>query len=183
MRKKIVTIFLAIVLLVVPTYVYAYGTNISLPGKLELGVKRVGYWISPGCEYTVSIPKAAENWEKPGWWNPINLFHVAESRYSNIDFNQSNSASNANATTMVYLKGGAPGSWNKPWRYAVITLMESNMGKRERYKNIGTIIHEMGHAFGLDDINNRHSIMHYTSDKINYKVTKDANDAVARKYP
>lgn len=182
MKKKIVTLIIAITLLILPSFSYAYGTNISLPGKLELGVSRVGYWISPGCEYTVSIPLAAQNWENPGWTNPINLLSVSESSYSNIDFYQSNTASKANASTRVFLKGGAVASWNYPWRYAEIMLYESNMGSRPQYKNVGTIIHEMGHAFGLDDINNRYSIMHYSSDKVYFKVTKDANDAIVRKY-
>ena len=42
--------------------------------------------------------------------------------------------------------------------------------------------HGKAHVFGLRDINNRNSIMHYSGDKLVRRVTKDANDAIVRKY-
>lgn len=162
------------------------NTNIDLGGKLELGVKDMGYYIDENCEYTVSIPKAVQNWMYPGWSNPINLALV-EKNNSSIDFYQVYEPnSGANAYAKFKKKGGVPIYIHElkytNWRYGEVFFNESYMGNRNSTDNIATIIHEIGHILGLDDINNINSIMHYSAGRIQKKVTKDANDAIVRKY-
>lgn len=168
-------------------YTNAFAEGISKGGKMELGVKNVGVWISPDCEYTVSIPRAIENWEYPGWWNPVNMSIVESKKWSTIDFYQEYTPySNVNAYTAYYYSDGSAllvgESETNNWRYTKIHLNESNMGNRPSYKNVATIIHEIGHAFGLNHVSSKYSIMYAGDDRYVYKVTKDANDAIVNKY-
>lgn len=184
-RKIICMIFL---FLIISSKSYATtNTDIDFNGSLEDGVGSLGVWISPSCEYTYSIPQAIDNWNYPGWSNPVNMVSVEESQYSYIDFYQVyRPGANYTAYTICYSAQNEGLTYYQKeymdWRYAEITLNEAVMGSRPTYKNIGTIIHEMGHAMGLKDINRRSSIMHFNSDKIYYRVTRDANDAIVRKY-
>lgn len=186
-RLKRELLFLLMVVTLIGGSALAYYNTISWNGKLENGVKSMGYYINSNCEYTVSIPKAIENWTYPGWSNPINMYSVTKAN-SNMDFIQVyEPTSNSNAYTMLFKKGGVLVKINDlmngfSWRYGEIRLNEAKMGTRSSEDNVATIIHEMGHVFGLRDIKNEYSIMHFNDQKKVKKVTKDANDAVVSKY-
>lgn len=190
MKKRnsllIVLVMLFIMAFTIKNSFATSNTNIDLGGKLDRGVRSLGYYISPECEYTVSIPKAIKNWEYPGWNNPINIYSV-EKANSNIDFFQIyKKGANYNAYAEFFLEGGRQLRISQlrttDWRYGEIRLNEANMGRRNSVDNVATIIHEIGHILGLDDINNVNSIMHFSADRKPKTVTKDANDAIVRKY-
>ena len=77
-------------------------TDISFYGKLE-NARNVNYWIDANCEYTVSIPNAAQLLTYPdGMSNRLNLYLSTDKSSSCIEFYQYSLNDNINAFTSVF---------------------------------------------------------------------------------
>ena len=119
--------------------------------KFSRGVANTCYYInSSASSYTSKINKAANLWEYNGWDNPIYMTAVSSNYATHMDFygktpsNDQNLDSNTNGYTTVYNSSGKQmtfGSSN--WFYAKIVINKSSSA------NQATVVHEMGHAFGL----------------------------------
>ncbi|MGL4741323.1 MAG: hypothetical protein ACRC41_11050 [Sarcina sp.] len=56
------------------------------------------------------------------------------------------------------------------------------MKKYESDQKASILLHEMLHIYGCKDINNKSSIMHYTTSTSVKKLTSDANNVLNNKY-
>lgn len=163
------------------------NTVISNRYRLSGGVSNLKYYIGSNCDYTVSIPRAVRKWMYPGWYNPISMEKTDYIGLSRIDFFEDNdSTANYYAYTRCFEFGGiqvTPSQKDeKNWDYGEIYLNDPKLTSLNNNSKVLSVIeHEMGHVFGLRDINRPSSLMHFNGATFN-EVTKDANDAINSKY-
>lgn len=168
---------------------FAANYDITWNGVLDDGVDDMYYWIDSGCTYTDSIPASVQMWAYPGWWNPINLYQTSNYSSSTMDFYEYyDSNSNVYAYAESY-KYGASSPMpiylkdSEDWRYGRIYINEAKMLPQTPSRRKAIICHEMGHVFGLKDIDTSSSIMYRYGNLIPLQVTLDANNAIVTKYP
>lgn len=164
------------------TPIYGYQ-NINGVGNVTVWLdysSGVGYWQS-------YITNAANNWMYPGWSNPIYMNFVSNNYGSNMDFYLRNDAfwggsMNVLAETRFFVNGGAQVyPWSSNWNYSEIYINHDvySLPNVTNDMALGTTIHEMGHAFGLNHTTNVNSIMCQTgSGRVVQRVQQTDNDAI-----
>lgn len=146
------------------------STNVDayvlLGGKFTRGVSNTCYYVnSTASAYTNQINAAARNWEVTGYGkNPIYMTAVSSTKGSHMDiYGKNNSFWNrpgiAGETNFFTSSGSKITSFKNNWFYVEIYLNRDSFSELTTNQRQGTIAHEMGHGFGLDDNNNMASIM------------------------
>lgn len=195
--KKVTIIALVLLFnsLALPTQVDAAAISPRLGGKYAQGVSNITVWLnySSGIGFWEDfIVVGVNNWRNPGWSNKIKMTVVSSNAGSNIDFHRQNNSfwplSGILAETRHFQWGSLqvnPRISN--WNFTEIhinhdTFRNSNFSNEAAR---GTIIHELGHAFGLDENNgNINSVMcQYGAGRNVQRVQKVDNDAVNLIYP
>ncbi|MEG0314040.1 MAG: hypothetical protein RR646_02125 [Erysipelotrichaceae bacterium] len=177
MKKRVVKIFALVVFLALTTEsVLAY--NPLLGGKLINGVGNVCYTVNGGAaDYSWYINDAAYNWEHTGWDNPIYMTAVSSSYGSTIDFySRADGNNDVLAYTIFFNASGNQQSYTSNYLYSQIWINSSIIGN---YNIGGTMRHEIGHAFGMNENNgNAYSIMSQTWKRQVQTVQKVDNDTI-----
>lgn len=167
--------------------------------KYTRGISRVSIYIDsssyPRASYwEPRIVEAINNWLNTGYGSTqFGRVFVSSSVASQMDWHAAYSSqwgdygSLVRASTTLYNSEGVNiSAYYYDWYYAKITLNDDVL-REDRISNteaVATMIHEMGHAFGLDDNNsnsnsNRYSIMCQTgSGRAVYTVQKPDHDAL-----
>lgn len=163
------------------------NTQIKWGAKLIGGVGNIYYYMDSSVisSYKTATRNAANNWMYTGFGaNPIYMYEYGNTTGTKMDLYGKYSGNNGIlATTVTYssMDDSAPVPLNKKdtvnWAWGKITFNNS-LTKSSRQ---GVTAHEMGHVFGLRDINKTSSIMNYYDTGL-VKVTKDAHDAINQKY-
>lgn len=167
------------------------NTDIDYNNRLTQGTD-IYYWISPTCEYTNSIPNAAQKLMYPPssvGTNPLILNRTYTNSASKMDFYQYSKTDYINAYTMTYRKNTSGNYYAMPvsekekydWVYGEIYINDNYMNNYSTSTREAVILHEMLHVYGLKDISNANSIMYYATPNAK-TMTKDANDAINKKY-
>ena len=153
-----------------------------LGGKYINGIGRLVYWLHPSSyNRTWMINTAVNAWvNMPSW---MYLIPVSSNYGSNMDFYSNIPLPmGVLAQTTFFDIGGNQLQYTQNWYFTEISL---NSGLLSQYNNehqIGTIAHEMGHAFGLDNaILNPYSIMCKTVSGRDVQRPQERDDAVGRK--
>lgn len=163
-------------------------------GKYTRGIKRISWYMSyanNGGWYEYQIINAVNNWQSPGWYNPI-VFVAASSNagtmmdiYSKSDtFWPTNVRSGILAETRFYDGSGTRLYPTVDYVYTEIFINDTTMHNLNVDNMRGTITHEIGHALGLDHNNNNpNSIMCQTSShRVAQTVQEIDNTAVVNLY-
>ncbi|WP_302950351.1 matrixin family metalloprotease [Holdemania filiformis] len=200
--KKLLTCAITFIgIFVVAQTVYAATATPTFGGKFEKGVGNVTIYIdgNSGAGYWETYMKGgANNWMYPGsgMSNPIYIQFVSSNYGSSIDFYAKKDSYWTNqesygvlAETLFYRYGERikpnPNNYTN-WTFTEIYINDDNF-RSPSFTNDqaqGTVIHEMGHAFGLAHNNsNVNSIMCQTShSRAVQRVQQVDNDAVKSKY-
>ncbi len=162
-------------------------------GKYSRGVSRVSAYIhtdSKSQYWTSFITTASNNWMYTGWDNPIYVVYASSNVGTMMDIYAKNDSfwpiSGVLGETRHYTSTGVRMSpVNGNWYYADIFINDYEFRKTSftNENAIGTIIHEMGHAFGLAHNNsNSRSIMAQSWARVVQRVQKTDNDAINHLY-
>ena len=194
--KKGLKFLFAILAMLMVTISPIYSATPTFEGKYVNGVSNCTIYIdySSGAGYWESYyVNAANNWESPGWSNPINLTFVSSNYGSKIDFilDEGSLWSDVGyvvfAETIFYYNGMEfnPNYSSSNWSFVEIYINDYEF-RQTSFSNedaLSTVIHEMGHAFGLAHSSNNYSIMYddHSARRV-YRVQKEDNDAVVAKY-
>ncbi len=168
------------------------NTDISYNNKMTVGTS-INYWISTGNEYTNSIPSAVNKLMYPPssvGTNDLVLKQTTNNQSSKLDFYETYQANTVNAYTKSYRKNSSGNYYNMAtsekdkydWVYSEIYINDYNMSKYSSDQRSGIILHEMLHAYGLKDVNNKNSIMYCYSPGNPTTMTKDAKNVINQKY-
>lgn len=178
-----------------PTSVFAAAYVPALGGKLTRGISRVSYYIdynSGTGYYEYLIINAEHNWENPEWSSPVNMIASSSKDETMLDiYTEHNSFfrgdPNIAAVTMYYNSKGVSITYNNDYVFTRIYINDDANHYRNATEVQGTIIHEMGHAFGLDhpdreNPDNKKSIMSQSSFRTVQTVQRVDTDALNRIY-
>lgn len=193
--KKIIMIGLIMATISLPVSVFAAAYVPALGGKLTRGISRVSYYIDYNSGtgfYEYLIINAERNWEKSGWYSPVNMVAASSKAGTMLDIYTEHSSffggdSNVLASTMHYNSNGVAIPLNQDYIFARIYINDDSNHNRNATEVQGTIIHEMGHAFGLDhpdtsNSDNKKSIMGQTWFRTVQSVQRVDTDALNRIY-
>lgn len=185
-----------VILLLLLTITTVFAATPVFGGKFVRGVNNCTIYIdsASGAGYWQNYYiNAANNWMYPGWSNPIYLTFVDSNYGSSIDIYADDGALWADtgftvfAETLHYLNGNQfnPNYSNSNWSFTEIYINDTEF-RKSSFSNeqaLGTVIHEMGHAFGLAHTTNVNSMMCQTgSGRLVERVQKADNDAIVSKY-
>lgn len=177
MKKSIFKVFVFLAIFAFSTgTVLAY--NPLLGGKLINGVGNVCYTVNGGAaNYTWYINDAANNWMYTGWDNPIYMTPVSSTYGSTIDiYSRADGNNGTLAYTIFFNSNGTQQSYTSNYLYSQIWINSSIIGN---YNIGGTMRHEMGHVFGMNENNgNPYSIMAQTWARKVQTVQKVDNDTI-----
>jgi len=193
--SRLVLAFFSIVVLCLAPVSRAFAITPTFGHKYQNGVGNVTAWLNYGSGvgyWSTYITGGANNWMYPGWSNPIYINFVSSNYGSTMDFHQNNDAYWGGGMTilaetkMFNSSGGQISPTSANWAYAEIHINNDTF-RLPSFTNAqaqGTVIHEMGHAFGLaHDQGNPYSIMCQTgAGRIVQSVQKVDNDAILTLY-
>lgn len=160
--------------MLIPINVYAAETAPAyLGGKYTRRITRISWWMSyenSGGWYEYQIINAVNNWQNPGWTNPIKFVAASSNAGTMMDiYTKTNSFWSGNkplAETRHYdassnhMKLNANRKLSGNYLFTRIYLNDSTMHDLMASQMKGTIAHEIGHTLGLDENNsNPNSIM------------------------
>lgn len=201
-NNKVKKIMMSLALIIALLLINVIGVNAATQthpmgvGKYTRSVKRISWWMSydnGGGWYEYQINNAINNWENPGWSNPLHFVESDNNRGTMMDVytktssfwtSQGKSAYTL-ATTAWYNGSGNPVSPDtKNYYFTRIYINDTEMHNFTANNIKGTIAHEIGHTLGLDHNNyNQYSIMCQTgSGRLVQTVQKTDNDAVVNFY-
>lgn len=163
--KKSVFVTIILVLILASNTVFAAMTS-PYPNEIRFtrGVGNTCYYVdSTASAYTSYINAAAYNWEVTGHGaNPIYTTAVSSNKGTHIDVYAENFtdeyAYKAYAYTTIWASDARQLSFNGTENYFYTEIMINKNMSISNY----VLIHEMGHCFGLDDVNNVNSVMHWS---------------------
>lgn len=175
MKKAISCLILFFIVMSISSSVFAMTPTYLHEIRYSRGVGNTCYYVDSSASTFVStINSAANNWVHTGYGaNPIYMTPVSSSHLTHMDIYASylgSNYSNTNAYTTIWSSSATQLAFNgtSNYFYAEIMLNRNNMNSNT--ENISTLIHEMGHCFGLDHTSNQYSIMY--SPKSNRKVDR-----------
>lgn len=168
--------------------IFAMSPTYPNDAKFSRGVSNAYYYVdSSASSYTSKINEAVNNWVDTGYgWNPIYLYPVSSNYATHIDYyviDYRNDAVLSNINNNAYttfwdineleLSYNVSGEPTSDYYYTEVKITN--------YREIdtSTIIHEMGHCFGLKHSSNLYSIMYPTSSlRMVNRVAKDDHDTI-----
>ena len=172
------------------------GERLDFLKKMSPGTN-IGYKIFPGNEYTSSIPAAINALMYPpgSLSNPMVLWQTTVTANSQMDFYQYSKASSGIAGYALvfrkddngggYYELGAAGMDAFNWRYAEVWLNDARMDELSTTKRKVTILHEMLHGYGLQDLikpASKGSIMYAFTSGTATALTSESNAVLVAKY-
>lgn len=178
MSKKKKTISLLILFLMVMSIsssAFAMTPPYTHKIRYSRGVANTCYYVdSSASTFVGAINTAANNWVYTGYGaNPIYMTAVSSNRATHMDIYASyldSKYSNTNAYTTIWSSSSTQMSFEGTSNYFYAEIMLNRNNLNANTENTSTIIHEMGHCFGLDDWSDAYSIM--CSPKSDRKVTR-----------
>ena len=172
---RVISILLALVMIMslATQNAFAVTPSPTVGWKLDRGITRISWWMSyenNGGWYEYQIINAVNNWESPGWTNPMNFVAASSNSGTMIDIYTEDSAffatlgnSTANAGTQYFAQNGVNpliiGSVAY-YRFTRIYINDTVLHNAGATNMKASIAHEIGHSLGLDENNsNKYSIM------------------------
>lgn len=192
-KNKLITAVVAIAALCLFPTTSAFAVTPMYGHKYVNGVGSVAVWLDYGSGvgyWSSYITNAANNWMYPGsgMSNPIYMNFVSSNYGSNMDFylryNDFWGEPGVLAETKFYVNGPTQvNQWTTNWNFTNIYINHDSYSLPQITNDqaLGTTIHEMGHAFGLDHYNtNSYSIMAQLGpgNRIVQRVQPTDNDSV-----
>ena len=165
---------IAVALLFIGTSnVFAATAPPWLGGKYTRSVTRISWWMSydnNGGWYEFQIKNAVNNWQNPGWSNPLNFVAASSNAGTMMDIYSKDTdfigSWFLNAYTEHYNNNGVAiekdnnGKLVSNYVFTRIYLNDDNIHNFSADNMRGTIAHEIGHTLGLGENNsNANSIM------------------------
>lgn len=194
---KIFSIFITTISLLISMSSFSFAATTRAYGhKYTRGISRVSYWIDYNSGtgfYEYLIINAEHNWENPGWSSPVNMVAGSSNLGTMLDIYTKNSSYFPNTGLTYY---GVTEHYDanarqvspiaQDWTFARIHINDNTNHNRNATSVQGSIIHEMGHAFGLahptDDYDNQDSIMGQSGFRTVETVQRCDTDALIRLY-
>lgn len=187
-NTKIYLIIIAIILfaIVYPSNCFAMTSTFPNNAKYSRGVSNTCYYVSSSASgYTSQISQAAHNWVVTGYgWNPIQMTAVSSNKGTHMDIyasdfrNVTNISDNTNAYTTFWTSSSQLVSQPQLDPTYNYFYTEIHINTYRTTMNVPTLIHEMGHCFGLAHSTSEYSIMYPYSSRLVTTVQKDDHDTI-----
>ena len=153
--------------------VFAATSPQWIGGKYTRAVSRISWWMSydnNGGWYEFQIKNAVNNWQSPGWSNPLAFVAASSNAGTMMDIYTQNksfwSTQAPLAETRHYdgngnwMRANSQGKLNGNYVFTRIYLNDDSLHNKSADEMRGTITHEIGHTLGLNENNgNVNSIM------------------------
>lgn len=167
MKKNVVKIGILSACCALAMTSIAFAKVPTLGGYLSRGVDRMCYYVdSSASSYTSSINTGINRWTNSGY-SPSDFIHmtaVSSNYATDVDYyafdEEDFPVSSVTALTTYFSSSGMGTSDARPYYYTEILINKDAFASFTSFEKIGTMAHELGHAFGLDENNkNTSSIM------------------------
>lgn len=196
MKKKTLLGFILVTFLFWTSISEASAESLAWSKSLTQG-RDISYWIAPGNEYTVSIPRAVQKLMYPGngMSNCLVLSRTTVNQQSKLDLHQY--TDRWDQGTLGYTELFRKNSSGKyyamyiselnthDWVYGEVNINDYYLQHETSAIKEKVILHEMLHVYGLRDLyntSNRHSIMYWDIRGSATGLTSDANGVLNSKY-
>ena len=160
MKKKIFSIGIISVCCALAMSSVAFASVPVLGGRLSRGVSDMCYYVdSTASSYTSYINTGIKRWTNSGYSpsNFIKMTAVSSNWATDVDYYAKNGKDmliwSSLAETIFFTSSGSACGSAVQYYYAEITINKDNIGSTTSYERIGTMAHELGHAFGLNENN------------------------------
>lgn len=160
MKKKILKVGMISACCTLAMSAVAYAAIPVIGGYLSRGVDDMCYYVdSSANSYTSYINTGIRRWTDGGH-SPsdfINMTAVSSNYATDVDYYAKGMmdmfAVGALAETMYFTSSGAETSGRNSYYFTEISINIDTFGNRTSFQKIGTMAHELGHAFGLEENN------------------------------
>lgn len=172
--KKVIFLMVFLVVIGMSSSVFAMTPTYTYEIRYSRGVGNTCYYVdSTASTYVSSINTAANRWVHTNYGdNPIYMTAVSSTKATHMDIyasKLSSDYSNTNAYTTIWSSSAEQMSFDDKSNYYYAEIMINKNNMTSSTENTSTIVHEMGHCFGLDHSSSKYSIMYGT--KSERKVT------------